>query len=635
MRSAYSSISTLVLSLLLSACGGGGDRGGPAALASIGATGVSTGASTGASTDTGASSNDTSTVKTLISVSTEEQGANCTHGGVRIDAGPDGDDNGMLAAGEVSSTQYACHDALGATSSLVQMRSEPSGANCTAGGKAISVGADGNANGVLEASEIGSTRYVCNSTDGSNVVNELNTLASIVSEAAGANCVHGGSKVDKGPDSNANGVLDAGEVSATNYICNSPPATTFPWVDVTAAAVQAQSNTGYVARNDAAQVVVTLPANPAVGDVVRVKGAGLGGWSIAQNPGQAVDTQSLGGMAGAIWTAREPKGNWLSVASSADGRKLVAAQYEGKMYMSSDSGISWTVCTARPACESDRSWWTLASSADGSRLVATGDDLIYTSNDSGVSWTACTAKPACEPGRYWTNVVSSADGSKLVAVEWDGLIYTSIDGGASWTVCTTKPVCEVGRKWASVASSADGSKLVVAELDGPIYTSTDGGVSWTARESTNQAWTWLASSADGNKLVAEVRGGKIYTSTDGGASWTPRESNQDWYGLASSADGSKLVAARSGGQIYTSADSGVRWTARESTNQSWRWIASSADGSKLVAVVFDGQIYTSTATTAPGAEGSIGGSSTDAIDLQYVGDGMFTVLTHQGSLTIR
>lgn len=621
MRTTCNLIPALMLSLLLGACGGGGggDASGWAALAALGAAGTSTGTD-GNGTGTGSEGDGTGTgpanIKTLVSVSTEAPGANCADGGVRIDAGPDGDGNGMLAADEVSSTQYACRDAAGASGSLVQMRSEPSGANCAAGGKAISVGADGNANGLLEASEISSTRYVCNSTDGGAVVDELNTLVSVVSEAAGANCVHGGSRVDKGLDSNANGVLDAGEVSATNYVCNSPPAATFPWVDVTGTAVQAQPNTGYIARNDAAQVVVTLPASPAVGDVVRVKGAGLGGWTIAQNPGQAVDTKSLGGMAGASWTAHEPRRDWFSVASSADGSKLVAVAYGSQIYTSTDSGATWT------PRESNRYWWSVASSADGSKLVAAEyGGRIYTSIDSGVSWTAH------ESDREWQAVASSADGSKLVALVYGGQIYTSIDSGANWTAH------ESNREWFAVTSSADGSSLVAVVWNGQIYISSDSGVTWTARESKRD-WQKVASSADGSKLVAVVRHGQVYTSNDGGANWTARESNRYWAEVASSFDGSKLLASTYGGRIYTSIDSGLSWTPRES-DRLWWSVASSADGSKLVALVSNGQIYTSIASTTPGTSGSISGTSTDAIELRYVGDGMFSVLSHEGSLTIQ
>ncbi len=539
---------------------------------------------------------------------------------MRIDAGLDSDGNGALLAGEVSSTQYVCAGGADASATQVQMRDEPSRANCTAGGKAINVGIDSNANSQLEAAETSSTGYVCNGTDASNVASALNMLASIASEAAGANCAYGGNKVITGVDSNANGVLDADEVSATSYICNCALGA---WVGVTGTAVEAQSNTCYIARNDTAQLVVTLPANPAVGDLVRVRGAGLGGWKIAQNAGQAVNAKDLGAVAGVHWMARESRRDWRSVASSADGSKLVAVVGDGQIYTSTDSGVSWT---ARES--GSRNWNVVASSADGSKLVAAVSfGRIYTSTDSGVSWTAR------ESIRNWYALASSDDGSKLVAVVRGGYIYTSTDGGASWTERHST------QRWQSVASSADGSKLVAAAEGEQIHTSTDGGVTWTAR-GTQRVWHAVASSADGSKLVAAVFGGLIHTSSDSGVTWQERESNRAWWTVASSADGSKLVAGLAIGYdnpAYISIDSGATWRASE-TRGFWRLLASSADGSKLVGVLADqslATIYTSTASTTPGIGGSISGTSSDTIELQYVGDGMFKVLSHVGSPTVQ
>ena len=52
--------------------------------------------------------------------------------------------------------------------------------------------------------------------------NGLNALIKTTTEAAGANCTNGGTKIETGLDANANGVLDAGEVNAgqTKYVCN-------------------------------------------------------------------------------------------------------------------------------------------------------------------------------------------------------------------------------------------------------------------------------------------------------------------------------------------------------------------------------------------------------------------------------
>jgi hypothetical protein len=52
--------------------------------------------------------------------------------------------------------------------------------------------------------------------------NGLNALIKTTTEPAGANCTNGGTKIETGLDANANGVLDAGEVNAsqTKYVCN-------------------------------------------------------------------------------------------------------------------------------------------------------------------------------------------------------------------------------------------------------------------------------------------------------------------------------------------------------------------------------------------------------------------------------
>jgi hypothetical protein len=141
-------------------------------------------------------------------------------------------------------------------------------------------------------------------------------------------------------------------------------------------------------------------------------------------------------------------------------------------------------------------------------------------------------------------------------------------------------------------------------------------------------------------LVAAVQGGQIFTSTDSGLHWTARDSNRNWVSVASSADGSNLLAAEQGGQVYISSDGGVHWTARDA-DRFWSAVTSSADGSKLVAVEYStsvtsvpGHIYTSVATTTPGT-GSVSGTSSDAIELIYVGGGLFNVLSAVGSFTIQ
>ena len=70
------------------------------------------------------------------------------------------------------------------------------------------------------------------------------------------------------------------------------------------------------------------------------------------------------------WTEDTSVGStkaWYSVASSADGTKLVAAVYQGNLWTSTDSGGTWTEDTS---VGSTKTWNSVASSADGTKLVA-------------------------------------------------------------------------------------------------------------------------------------------------------------------------------------------------------------------------------------------------------------------------
>lgn len=48
----------------------------------------------------------------------------------------------------------------------------------------------------------------------------MRTLVATAAEPAGANCASGGTRVQSGSDADGNGVLDAGEVAATAYVCH-------------------------------------------------------------------------------------------------------------------------------------------------------------------------------------------------------------------------------------------------------------------------------------------------------------------------------------------------------------------------------------------------------------------------------
>ncbi len=123
---------------------------------------------------------------------------------------------------EYSSTRATVRLLVRPASGLVQITDEPSGETCPTGGKRIDVGVDNGAGGTipfdgkLDGAEVTSTSYACNGAVGAAGAAALVTTAA---EPAGANCAKGGQKVEAGVDSNGNGVLDASEVTSTAYVC--------------------------------------------------------------------------------------------------------------------------------------------------------------------------------------------------------------------------------------------------------------------------------------------------------------------------------------------------------------------------------------------------------------------------------
>jgi DNA-binding beta-propeller fold protein YncE len=331
---------------------------------------------------------------------------------------------------------------------------------------------------------------------------------------------------------------------------------------------------------------------------------------------EVVAANYLGTVSGALVTflsppfAGIPQGQWQTVASSADGTKLVAGESFGPtndIFISTNSGATWTLASTSPA-------EGVASSADGTELVAgnyTGS--IYISTNSGDNWTQATNAPGVD----WNAFASSADGAKLAAVAINGPgVYTSTNSGVNWTHQINGLLPYAGFTY--IASSADGSKLVAAvgaSVVGPIFTSTNSGVNWTKATNAPMArWYSVASSADGNILMACAYFiGNVYLSTDAGVIWTKTSlPAKNWNSVAESVDGTKMVAlANSGiatfgigsGGIFTSMDSGATWVSNNVASGSWTCAAMSADGNEIISTIggpsTTGGIYVSQTTPSP------------------------------------
>ena len=166
--------------------------------------------------------------------------SHCPYGGTEIDTGLDnGDgggtaDDGILQAGEVDSTQYVCSvetSASGGHNSLVSTTELSSGdRNCPAGGTEIDSGFDNGSgggtadDGVLQSGEITATQYVCDGSSGNASHDSL--VKTTVLDVGDSHCAEGGTQIDSGVDNGAghgtadDGILQNGEITSTQYVCS-------------------------------------------------------------------------------------------------------------------------------------------------------------------------------------------------------------------------------------------------------------------------------------------------------------------------------------------------------------------------------------------------------------------------------
>lgn len=241
-------------------------------------------------------------------------------------------------------------------------------------------------------------------------------------------------------------------------------------------------------------------------------------------------------------------GIWRSIASTADGTSLIAGITGGlaPIYTSTNSGTSWisnnTFKTA---------WISVASSGDGKALLAASfsSSIAILSTNSGNSWT-----PASLPVSPWDAVTCSADGQTLAVGGNAGPIYVSTNAGVSWVLANAP-----NQAWGALTASADGSLLAAAAFlpAGNIYVSTNRGSTWELSSAPTANWTSIACSATGKHILAAANGsgsgGAIFNSTNYGQSWISNSAPiKDWRSVAISADGGKRFAAAMNDLIYTS-----------------------------------------------------------------------------------
>ena len=163
---------------------------------------------------------------------------------------------------------------------------------------------------------------------------------------------------------------------------------------------------------------------------------------------------------GGSWNERGSLADYSGIHMSSDGTKMIACAVSDRVYVSDNSGTSWTTVSSFASSN----YRDCSMSADGSKMIVENnrnlhfcDSNCYT--ESSGNW-AKIIDAAATPIAYWTTI--SRDGSTIIAggsaMSNDDKIYTSTDDGATWTTHTVANTVQ----WRNPALSADGSIMAIA-----------------------------------------------------------------------------------------------------------------------------------------------------------------------------
>lgn len=185
-----------------------------------------------------------------------------------------------------------------------------------------------------------------------------------------------------------------------------------------------------------------------------------------------------------------PAGNWLGVASSSNGKYLIASSTTAGtkstgIYVSLDGAATWKNVFIN-GCGAYEQWNDVASSADGYMLYALQQDLgLYASSNQGASWTRYVVDPTLTYANY--NRVSCSSSGATVAVSlMGGYIYVSNNFGYTFTAAKSLGL----NSFYFVSVSADGFSMTAGASW--LYTSMNGGATWTQNRAPSLAWTDVA-----------------------------------------------------------------------------------------------------------------------------------------------
>ncbi len=245
-------------------------------------------------------------------------------------------------------------------------------------------------------------------------------------------------------------------------------------------------------------------------------------------------------------------------AINVNNQNVVISDYEGNMFLSTNSGLNWNETFSspglRPSFLSSASPF-FADSQTGYFGYGTG--YIIKTTDGGASWFQISSGIG-----HQLNDIDRFENGNMIAVGDNGTLLTS-NGTSPWVIHNALSQYEL-----KAVQVIGPDEAVVLDEEGFIFSTTDGGNSWAVSDSApttlNPATDlYFTSLLDGYVVGYGAIGKILYHTANGGNNWTLIPTDFGGSYKAIDVKGSNIWVQNVGERYYYSFDNGESWTMGE------------------------------------------------------------------------